>query len=82
MNKFDEWWFSSQFDQRYWELNSHLHPTEYNWAKLAFRAGMLAAAEIANEQAYCDDPCESRSAVTCPDIICALFAIRKAADAL
>lgn len=35
---FDEWWFTTQFDRAYWQVNSQKHQTEYKWAKLAWDA--------------------------------------------
>ena len=35
---FDEWWFTTQFDRVYWQVNSQKHQTEYKWAKLAWDA--------------------------------------------
>lgn len=35
---FDEWWFTTQFDRAYWQVNSQKHQTEYKWAKLAWHA--------------------------------------------
>lgn len=35
---FDEWWFTTQFDRAYWQVNSQKYQTEYKWAKLAWDA--------------------------------------------
>lgn len=45
---FDEWWFTTQFDRVYWQVNSQKHQTEYKWAKLAWdaaRRGLIAEVE-------------------------------------
>ena len=52
---FDEWWFTTQFDRVYWQVNSQKHQTEYKWAKLAWdaaRRDLLAEVERLKEQIF------------------------------
>lgn len=70
---FDEWWFTTQFDRAYWQVNSQKHQTEYKWAKLAWDAARRdLLAEVERLQ---DEMNEARA--TCYD--CEYYGPHKAA---